>query len=102
MGTVPRACVPPPKQRTGAAQDLSPAAGLRHGARACVLRSWEPGCHYFGQSRTRVELKNRSEQQIEVLITDFALNVIVLICWRVGRLCRGIWTDWIDGSRPAV
>jgi len=23
----------------------------------------------------------------------------VLICWRVGGLCRGIWTDWIDGPR---
>jgi len=23
----------------------------------------------------------------------------VLICSRVGRLCRGIWTDWIDGMR---
>jgi len=23
----------------------------------------------------------------------------VLICLRVGRLCRGIWTDWIDGPR---
>ena len=21
----------------------------------------------------------------------------VLICWRVGRLCRGIWTEWIHG-----
>jgi len=20
----------------------------------------------------------------------------------VGRLCRGIWTDWIDGPRPIV
>ena len=26
----------------------------------------------------------------------------VLICWRVGRLCRGIWTGWIDGPRPTV
>jgi len=26
----------------------------------------------------------------------------VLICLRVGRLCRGIWTDWIDGPRPTV
>jgi len=26
----------------------------------------------------------------------------VSICWRVGRLCRGIWTDWIDGPRPTV
>ena len=26
----------------------------------------------------------------------------VSICSRVGRLCRGIWTDWIDGLRTAV
>jgi len=26
----------------------------------------------------------------------------VSICWRVGRLCRGIWTDWIDGPRPTA
>ena len=26
----------------------------------------------------------------------------VLICSRVGRLCRGIWTGWIDGPRPDV
>uniref|UniRef100_A0A8C3PR74 NR LBD domain-containing protein n=1 Tax=Calidris pygmaea TaxID=425635 RepID=A0A8C3PR74_9CHAR len=27
-------------------------------------------------------------------------EVGVLICLRVGRLYRGIWTDWIDGPRP--
>ena len=26
----------------------------------------------------------------------------VLICLRVGRLYRGIWTGWIDGLRPTV
>jgi len=26
----------------------------------------------------------------------------VSISLRVGRLCRGIWTDWIDGPRPTV
>ena len=26
----------------------------------------------------------------------------VSICLRVGRLCRGIWTGWIDGPRPTV
>jgi len=26
----------------------------------------------------------------------------VLICLRVGRLCRGTWTGWIDGPRSAV
>lgn len=26
----------------------------------------------------------------------------VLICWRAGRLSRGMWTDWIDGLRSAV
>jgi len=26
----------------------------------------------------------------------------VSICLRVGSLCRGIWTDWIDGPRPTV
>ena len=26
----------------------------------------------------------------------------VSICSRVGRLCRGIWTGWIDGPRPVV
>jgi len=26
----------------------------------------------------------------------------VLISLRVGRLCRGMWTDWIDGPRPTV
>jgi len=28
--------------------------------------------------------------------------VAVSICLRVGRLCRGIWTGWIDGLRPTV
>ncbi|CAM9951979.1 unnamed protein product, partial [Bubo scandiacus] len=26
----------------------------------------------------------------------------VLICLRVGRLCREIWTGWSDGLRPTV
>ena len=26
----------------------------------------------------------------------------VSICLKVGRLCREIWTGWMDGSRPAV
>jgi len=26
----------------------------------------------------------------------------VSICLRLGRLCRGIWTDRIDGPRPTV
>jgi len=26
----------------------------------------------------------------------------VLTCLRVERLCRGIWTDWINGPRPIV
>jgi len=26
----------------------------------------------------------------------------VPICSRVGRLCRRIWTDWIDGLRPTI
>jgi len=26
----------------------------------------------------------------------------VSICSRVGKLCRGIWTAWIDGPRPVV
>lgn len=24
------------------------------------------------------------------------------ICWKVGRLCRGIWIGWIDGPHPAL
>lgn len=28
-----------------------------------------------------------------------SLQVGVLMCLRVGRLCRGIWTEWIDGPR---
>jgi len=24
------------------------------------------------------------------------------LCWRLGRLCRGIWTGWIDVTRSAV
>ena len=26
----------------------------------------------------------------------------VLICLKAGRLCRGIWTGWTDGTRPVV
>ncbi|GAB0175808.1 hypothetical protein GRJ2_000046000 [Grus japonensis] len=29
-------------------------------------------------------------------------RVAVLICWRVGRLYRGVWTGWIHGLRPTV
>lgn len=24
----------------------------------------------------------------------------LVICWRVGRPCRGTWTGWVDGPRP--
>lgn len=27
---------------------------------------------------------------------DYA-TVVGVTCWRIGRLCRGIWTSWIDG-----
>ena len=26
----------------------------------------------------------------------------MLIGWRAGRLCRGIWTGWTDGQKPVV
>lgn len=69
--------ITPPKQHTSVAQDLSLAAGVRQGAKACILRSWVPSCYYFSQSSTWLELKNKSEQWIEVLITNFALTVII-------------------------
>jgi len=48
---------------------------------------------------------NDLHEGIECSLSKFAMTpgwVGVSICWRVGRLCRGIWTDWIDGPRPTV
>ena len=42
---------------------------------------------------------------IECFLSKFADDTKlagVSICLRAGRLCRGIWTDWIGGPRPAV
>ncbi|KAK4822047.1 hypothetical protein QYF61_008856 [Mycteria americana] len=46
---------------------------------------------------------NDLDEGIKCTLTEFADNTKlggVLICWRVGRLCRGTWTGWIDGLRP--
>ena len=47
---------------------------------------------------------NGLDEGIECVLSIFAddTKLGVLICLRVGRLCRGIWTGWIDGPRPTV
>lgn len=41
-----------------------------------------------------------SEPLVSLSITPYW--VVVLIRWRTGRFCRGIWTALIHGSRPVV
>jgi len=47
---------------------------------------------------------NDLDEEIECSLSKSAddTRVGVSICLRVGRLYRGIWTDWIDGPRPTV
>ena len=48
---------------------------------------------------------NGLHEGIEFSLSNFADDIKqagALICLRVGRLCRGIWTDWINGPRSVV
>lgn len=45
------------------------------------------------------------EEEVELALGEFADDTKwnrSLICWRTGRLCRGIWNSWIDGWRQSV
>jgi len=45
------------------------------------------------------------KEGIECSLSKFADDTElgrVSIYLRVGKVCRGIWTDWIDGPRPNV
>jgi len=45
-------------------------------------------------------IATKDEEKAEVLNAFYSSGAS--ICLRVGRLCRGIWTGWIDRPRPAV
>jgi len=63
-----------------------------------------PRAQFSGQSRltslSMIGMKWLSAPSVTLqMIPNWAG---VSICLKVGRLCRGIWTDWIDGLRSAV
>ena len=44
-----------------------------------------------------------TDEDIESFISKFADDTKlegVLICWKVGGLCRETWTSWMDGQNP--
>jgi len=48
---------------------------------------------------------NDLDEGIECSLSQLQMTpswVAVSICSRVARLCRGIWTHWIDGWKPSV
>ncbi|KAJ7419637.1 hypothetical protein BTVI_24646 [Pitangus sulphuratus] len=59
-----------------------------------------PRDQYWGQSFFSILISDRDEG-MECTLMKFSdqqqAGVGVFICWRVGRLCREIWTGWIDG-----
>jgi len=63
-----------------------------------------PRAQYWGQfcliSLSMIWMRGLSAPSVSLQMTLSWVGVLIFS--RVGRLCRGTWTGWVDGLRPTV